>query len=63
MSDGFSDWGSKDDQARRRSQKKAAYNNQFQCPQQAARFERRMREDEAFARELGCRLRYEDLRR
>ena len=62
MSKGLHDWGSKDEQARRNSQKKGVHNNQFQCQEQAARFARRAREDETFARELGVRLSYDDIR-
>ena len=62
MSKGLHDWGSKDEQGRRNAQKKGVHNNQFQCQEQAARFARRAREDEAWARSLGVELRYEGLR-
>ena len=52
----------KDEQARRHQQQKGVYNNQFHCPEQAARFARRQRDDEAWARSLGVELRYEGLR-
>ena len=59
----YADLGTKDDQARRNALQKGVYNNQFQCSGQAARFARRQRADEAFAREMGVRARYKDLRR
>ena len=62
MSKGLHDWGSKDEQGRRNAQKKGVHNNQFQCQEQAARFARRAREDETFARELGVRMSYDDIR-
>ena len=60
---GLHDWGSKDEQARRNAQKKGVHNNQFQCQEQAARFEAQRRADEELARQMGLRLSYDDIRR
>ena len=60
---GFLDWGTKDDKARRNAQKKGIRPSQYDCPEQSKRMKRRLREDEAFAREMGVRLTYADMRR